>query len=502
MGVMRFLLPRLDRPDKRPDVDRAYISGPEGRVFPTRVDVEGDVLACRRQVSDSGKLNVAWPVPGFGRPVLSTSTLPERDEPYLLALELARGKISQVRDQVGAWEIAGMAVPEAFALLHKEAHRLFAQATASQNSPEDAGRLAGEALWNACQAADVLTRDYTRQRLARRRERSVRLPALLGCNLGQIVPDPEASGLFCDAFHAAMVPVEWRHIEPVEGHYHWDLYDEQVEWCQEQRLLTCGGPLLDFSTDGLPPWLSQWQNDLPNLQSFLCDFVETALTRYVGRIRLWEIAANVNTGGALALNEERRLVLLARTLDVARQVDEDVQLLLRIAQPWGDYQASGDHRLSPLQLVDALIRSGIKLSAVNLELGIGYHPRGTSSRDLLDVSRLIDLWSYLGLPLCVTLAFPSASSADPRTTSEIDVEENGWRDSWSEAAQAEWVDHYVPLLLAKDAVMGIFWTHFCDRTPHLFPHAGLVRHDGTPKPALDHLIRYRGEFWATAEAPP
>lgn len=498
MGVMRFLIPAQAEAGGEADFHRAYISGPEGRVYPTRVELDGDVLECRRQVSDSGKLNVPWPVPGFGRPVLSTSSLTEREEPYLLPVELARGKISQVRNQLGAWELAGMSIPEDCVSLHKEAHRLFAQATAQQDDPDRAGQLACEALLKACREAEMLTRDYTRQRLTVRRQRSAHLPVLLGCNLGQTLPDAEGGKRFCEAFNAALVPIEWRHIEPVESQYHWELIDRQVAWCEEQRLLMCGGPLLDFSTEGLPSWLWQWENDILNLQSFLCDFVETAVTRYLGRVRLCEVVANVNTGGALALNEEKRLTLAARALDVARQVDDEIQLVLRIAQPWGDYQARGQHRLSPLQFVDALIRSGVGLSALNLELAVGYRPRGTAYRDLLDLSRLIDLWGYLGLPLNVTLAFPSAHGPDPRSASDLEIEANGWAESWSESAQAEWVDRCVPLLMAKEPVMGIFWTHFSDRTPHIYPHAGLIRADETPKPALDHIIRYRREFGMSA----
>ena len=49
----------------------------------------------------------------------------------------------------------------------------------------------------------------------------------------------------------------------------------------------------------------------------------------------------------------------------------------------------------------------------------------------------------------------------------------------------------LPLLLAKDSVVGIFWTHFADSEPHDFPHAGLLRPDGTPKQALEHIVKHR-----------
>ncbi len=495
MGVMRFQVYPADRLDSWPEVHRAYISGVDGRVFPTRVEVEGNVVSCRRQNSDSGKMHVAWRVPGFGSPIITTASLREQENSYIMAVELARGKICQVRDQLAAWEGMGMKIPDEFHPLYKEAHRLFAKATAGQEEPELASRLADDAIAQACQAAEILTCAYIEQRLSVRRKKSPKLPALLGCNLGVASPRAEWKQQICEAFNAVAVPIEWRLIEPEEGNYHWELNDVQVEWCLENKLLVRGGPLLDFSPTGLPKWLGQWQHDFFNLQSFVCDFVETAISRYLGRIRIWEVASHVNTAGALNLSEDNLLTVVARTLEVARQVDEEAHLLIRVDQPWGRYQSHGQHRLSPTQFVDALIRCGVGLSGVNLEISIGYHPRGTASRDLLDFSRLIDLWSTLEVPLHVTLAFPSTASDDPNSKSDLKVDSNGWKTAWSEAAQADWIKSYLPLLMAKQSVAGIFWTHLTDSQPHEFPNAGLLDALDNPKPALEQFVKTRHANW-------
>ena len=495
MGVMRFIFHPEKLLDGWPEVFRAYIGGMEGRVFPTRVEVDGNVLLCRRQSSESGKLHVSWPVAGSGRPTINTTSLPERDEPYLLAVELARGKISQLRDQVGAWEVAGMTIPDDFAPLHKDAYRQFSQSVANLDNLARATELANQAIEKAFAAGDLLAKAYTQQRLAARRQRSHSLPASLGCNLGQALPDDAGTEHFCNAFNEAAVPIEWRHIEPVEGEYDWQLYDQQVEWCQQNKLLVTGGPLLDMSPGGLPEWLWQWEHDFHNLQSFVTNFVQTAISRYVGKIRNWEVSARANTGGALALSEENRLTLVASTIEAARKVDEEVQLTIRVDQPWSEYLARGQHRLNPLQFVDALARSGVGLSGINLEIAVGYRPRSTGSRDLLDFSQQIDHWSNLGVPLHVTLAFPSSDETDPELTSDLEVDAPQWKDGWSEMAQAEWVDQYVPILMAKQTVVGIYWTHFTDQSPHFFPNAGLMRRDNTPKPALDRIIQYRRTYW-------
>ena len=85
----------------------------------------------------------------------------------------------------------------------------------------------------------------------------------------------------------------------------------------------------------------------------------------------------------------------------------------------------------------------------------------------------------------------------PRRYAGIQAESDGTHEAWNEAAQAAWIDSVVPVLMAKQAVVGIFWTHFCDGTPHDYPHAGLLRPDGSPKPAFERLQAQRRAFSKT-----
>ncbi|MDP7276673.1 MAG: endo-1,4-beta-xylanase [Planctomycetaceae bacterium] len=501
MGVMRFRVCPAGFLEGWPEAEQAYISGFDGRVFPTRVEREGDELVCRRPTSESGRLHVAWPVAGYGRTVVSTSSLREQDATYLLPVELARGKIGQLRNQQAAWEIAGMVVPEGYEEASRQAHRIFARATALQDDPEEACRLAEAALVHAHNSAQLLTTAYVAQRLSVRSRRSTHFPTSLGCGLGKRFP-PSWDAVPPNVFNSVLIPVGWRQVEEEEGEYAWEATDALLDWSLERKLLAHGGPLLDFGSQGLPDWLSAWSGDVENLQSFVCDFVETALSRYVGRIRVWEIASRVNTGGELALGEEGRLALLARSVDIARQVGEFDQLLVRVEQPWGGYQARGGHLLSPLQFVDALVRSAPGLSGISLEITSGFSPTEPGRRDLMDLSRLIDLWSTLGLPLHVTIAAPSTGGQDAGgmfVGAGAGVNENG-SDSgeWTEERQAAWVNGVLPLLLAKQGVVGITWADLDDAGSCEFARAGLLGSDGSPRPVLETICQHRFAHWPDA----
>ena len=490
MGLIRFAVYPPERIGDWPELYRGYLSGADGRIFPTRMELDGNVITARRSTSESSKFHVAWPVTGYGRPVLHTASLPEREQPYLLLVELARGELVYLRNQVATWELAGMQIPAEFAPSFREAHRAFGYAAGSQAQPELASRHAEVALVAACRASEVLSAAFTRQALTGRQQRYPQLPASLGCGVGS-VPSAAQTDLFLAAFNSVSIPVHWTRIEQTEGEYSWDLVDNTLAWAEAHRLIPRGGPLIDLGPGGLPDWLSSWEHDVFNLQSFVCDYVETTMSRYLGRIRWWDVVARLNTGGALTLNEEVRLSLAARVLEVARQVDEEAQLILRVDQPWGEYQARGQHRLSPLQLVDALIRSGVGLAGVNLEIAVGYQPRGTPYRGLLEFSRLVDLWSSLGVPLHISLASPSSLGSDAQALSDLEIEPDCWPRACDEFAQADWLKEVVPLLVAKPAVASVSWATFSDADPHIFPCSGLLQTNGQPKAAMQALVDFR-----------
>jgi len=495
MGVMRFLVDAHDRQAIENDFDRAYLGRLEGRIYPTEVSLCDDTLVCRRDSSDSARLFLAYGVSGLGRPVLSTASLCERDEPYVLSVELARGRLGLVRDQMALWQQSGMEITDEAVAALTEAQAKFRLAACGGVETAVPADARPAALAAACHASKVLVESYVRQRLALRRRRSAHLPILLGCSLGGMRPALAGDKAFVSTFTAATAAVEWRRIESSQGDYEWTLQDEQVEFATRNRLVTIGGPLLDFGPQGMPDWLWKWGRDYYALQSFVSDFVETAITRYASRVRVWEIAARANTGGGLGLDEEHRLALTARAIEVAKQTDDELQLSLRVDQPAGEYQAAGLHRLSPLQFVDALIRSGAGLTGLTLEFAIGYRPGGSGLRDRFEMSRLIDSWAALGLPLTVSLAFPSQSKPDPNSEPGIEVGEPQWRIAWSEPAQAEWLAELLPLLMSKPSVAGIKWCNFSDAVPHRYPHSGLIRPDGSAKPAFERLGRLRESYW-------
>ena len=72
--------------------------------------------------------------------------------------------------------------------------------------------------------------------------------------------------------------------------------------------------------------------------------------------------------GILSLGEDELLWLTVRLVEAARQVDPGLELIVGIAQPWGEYMALEDRIHSPFIFADTLIRAGLNLAAFKKSL--------------------------------------------------------------------------------------------------------------------------------------
>ncbi|GIW78666.1 MAG: hypothetical protein KatS3mg105_0473 [Gemmatales bacterium] len=490
MGTMSFLLPADIASDRVQELERACVSGgPDNMPWATGVRIEDDRLILTRDVEESGCLVAPWEVDGAGRLMGSSGTLIERSSPYLLQLELARGKVNQLRCQAAEWEHGGLVVPAELARQIREASLQFSRAVACAPEP-DADAQALQALALSYRASEALVQQYIEQMFAARHHRQPQLDTALSCRLGagdaNDVPDN-----YCHSFNHAAITFSWREIEPEQGEHHWEPFDRLLDWAKENKLNVSGGPLIDFSTGGLPEWVLEWHDDLASLAIFMCDFVRAVIHRYKDRVRVWQISHGTNCPRQVHLSEDEMLWLTVQLAESARQVDPNYALVVGLNQPWGEYMAAEDRTHSPLIFADTLIRAGLNVAGIDLELVMGIAPDGSYCRDLLDTSRLIDLYTMLNIPLRVTLGFPSAVDADSNAAEGLTVSLGRWRGDFSLQTQSDWTALFASLCLCKPIVRGVQWTHLSDAKSHLFPHCGLIDHEGNVKPAFDRLKELR-----------
>ncbi len=472
MGQLAALL--VPRPEHLPAqaVQQAYLAGLDEIPWETRASVADGRLIVQRTVSDSGYLHILWQVAGRGDQLLTTSTLSERTAPYNLPVELARGTLNRLRNQLLGWDMAGLTPPSAVTDLVKQGMQHFAAATTDQEEPLAAADHAQAAIESALAASDALAAAFADYAIRVRKGQAVKVTMLYGATLGTEVPESSIAEPFLAAFNTAVAPLSWQQIETHEGQRDWSHADGQIAWCQANELRIIGGPLLALDHRRLPDWCYLWEGDFDNILSMATQHVRNVVLRYKGRIHLWHCAAGLNTAVDLGLSEEECLRLTVRTIETVRNADPRAPVLVSINQPWGEYLGREERDLSPLHFADALVRADLGVSGIGLELNLGTEPGSTLPREALELGRQIDRWTQLGLPLVMFLTIPRGGS-------------------FTQQLQLAWLNSYLPLLFAKAAVHAVVWNQLHDDASGSAAPAGLFDSLGMPTAAYKALAEFR-----------
>lgn len=490
MGQMRFVVPQPERV-VADAADQAYLAGAEGTPWECRTTLFPGAMLIERETRESGYLYFPWNVAGRGLVMLVSGSLMERPRAYNLPVELARGTLNRLRNQSCTWQVAGMEIPAEFNTLLSEATTHFSRAATGQDQPASAAEQAEQAVRVGLNAADVLCRAYAQQVLAIRRGQQAPLGTLLAARLAA-PPVGKAATKFQAAFNTALISPNWHEVEPKLGAPEWEATDRVVQWCREQNVRICLGPLVQLDRHLLPDWLFL-DGEFEEVQASVLAYLEAIVERYRGKVQLWHVAARLNQDGAFEFSEEQRLRLLVEAVDRVRALDAKTPLVVSFNQPWGEYIARKDQELTPLHFADTLVRGELGLAGIGLEIHYGYWPGGTLPRDPLDISRQLDRWSQLGVPLMVFLSAPSSQAADPRALHPGKPLANLGAEKVTPEWQRSLVEWLVPLVVAKQSVQAVVWDAWQDDLPHELAHSGLLDARGKAKPALKTLIDLRRE---------
>ena len=320
-----------------------------------------------------------------------------------------------------------------------------------------------------------------------------KLPTHLAIGLdGDPSGSPWASKL-TESFNAAHLQCSWKSIAPNEGKHRWEDLDSQLLWATRNKMPVMAGPLIDLRPGALPDWIWLWSGDTDSIVGMMVDMVRQAVARYKGKIPLWQLINRAGSSDILGMSEEDQIRLTARLLQVARQADPAAQFLVGLDRPWSEWMASSSFQLGPLHLADYLARAELGMAGLALEVAPGYTSPGSYMRDLLEFSRLLDLYALLNYPIHVILVMPSSSVPDLRADANIQVDVEQWPAPPSEESQAAIASRWLALAVAKPFVRSVTWKQCDDSAPHQYPHGGLIRPDRQAKPLLDWIKSFRQE---------
>jgi hypothetical protein len=192
----------------------------------------------------------------------------------------------------------------------------------------------------------------------------------------------------------------------------------------------------------------------------------------------------------LGWSDEEILRMAVSLIETVRQGDTRSPVLLTIDQPWSEYLRDDATGISPLHFADALIRADLGLSGLALELNFDCWPGGSLPRDPIELSRLIDRWSMLGLPLMVLLSCPTVAGLPHDKSRVSQWKANGTGGGLSAASMLR-------LLLSKPSVHAVLWnsgvptpvsaSQSCSPT-------NLWTSEGQPVPLLETIASIRQSY--------
>lgn len=406
MGDLRFTVPAALDFDRR-IWETAYITGIEGIPWHCHSHFDGKQFSIGREIDESGKLNIVWPTREFGNICLSTTSLRVSERPYNLAVEVARGTVCRLRNQTSEWQRVGLRLPDKFFPMSEEALCQLLRSLTSASDSEQQLQHAQQAIELAMEAAVLLCNTFAAQSLEARRQSEGRLSTLLGVELLPALSLSTYHDALHKSFNLMCIPANFGWVERASGKPDYEAFDQQIDWAQRANKKICMGPLVNFRPHGLPKWMILLDESFESILQAACEFAQTTVERYRGRVHIWNAAAGLNVPNEMDWSDEQVLRMAVSLIETVRRADDRSPVLLTIDQPWSEYLRNEADGISPLHFADALIRADLGLSGLALDFNMDTWPNGSFPRDPIEINRLIDRWSMLGLPLMVILNSPT-----------------------------------------------------------------------------------------------
>jgi GH35 family endo-1,4-beta-xylanase len=275
----------------------------------------------------------------------------------------------------------------------------------------------------------------------------------------------------------------WREVEAQEGKQDWGQLDRWMDWASKQGKPVIAGPLLDFSKRAMPDWMAVWQNDYDTTRDLAYDHMERVVTRYRSAVGMWSVGSALNTNDNFAFTQDQMIDLVRMGALLIKQQHRGAKVMIELAQPWSEHCTYNRDSVHALAFIERLVQEGIRLDAVGVQIQFGVRSGGRATRDLMQISAMLDRFFLLELPILIsTLGAPSAS---------IDPTGGKWQEAWSNEQQAKWISRVFAIAMSKPFVESIFWNDLFDHAGQELPTGGLISDTGQPKASLQKLIGLR-----------
>ena len=471
--------------------------GPESVPVQADISFEKSLLKVNREDNHAIGIALLWDTGPQGAFFLETTRLKPRPQPYILNVELARFRLMKIVQKQEDWNLFEFPKAEKFGEAFHEAQLVFADALGLLHEPAKAAQLADQALEMALTLSEELGAFHADLLIQRRRGNGSFVKHVIGCRIDPSVSNEKYRDTVAGNFDYAVVPMDWRQMQPEEHTFETAAVDEWVELLSKKRMPIIAGPIVQLDEQYVPDWMFIWEHDFDSLREIAYEYVQRIVQRYRKAVSMWNVVAGLHVNSAFSLSFEQIIELTRLLVSQVKALIPNTRTLITVTQPFGEYHAKKNVSVPPMLYAEMVAQAGINFDAFGVELEMGVPSPGRFTRDLFQLSCLLDKFSTLGRPLFVTaVGCPGRNSpdADDASQGQHDPVRGGrWRRGWDPSLQAEWMDAVYHLALSKPYIESLSWSDLADIRPSL-PGGGLLDDVLQPKPAFTKLQEMRTKF--------
>ena len=495
--MLKFLVFDNGEPAQDWPLRNAHLIGADGSPMRATIWAEQGHVICEKREVGSAALALQHHIQGLGELTIQTCLLPEREQPYILDVELARHRLMLLLVKQEEWGLFDLDPEHPVIKRVNTARERFIEALCAQRQDEaQAARHAGAALAAAMDGSEELALHHSELLLNRRRAAGTMTRFPIGCGVGiDQGHDRVRQGLLHN-FDFMQLPMPWRVLAPEEGEYRWQQTDTWVDWANRNRMPILGGPVISFEPSNLPDWLFIWEHDYDTVRDLIYEHVERVVQRYRNRVNVWKVVSGLHVNNHFSFNFEQLMDLTRMTTMLVKKLAPQSRALIEIREPFGEYYAQNPRSIPPMMYVDLIVQSGINFDGFAVRMLTGQAQSGQFTRDLMQFSALLDQFAGYGKSLYVTIGAPSEPVtqmmlAAPDSGEPVDANCGFWRQSWSQTVQAHWLEAAMQIAASKPFVEAVAWPDLIDHGHIELPLSGLVSEAFQPKSAFRRLAAFR-----------
>lgn len=292
---------------------------------------------------------------------------------------------------------------------------------------------------------------------------------------------------FMKLMNYVTLPFYWGRFEPNQGQPDTERLLKTAQWCVDHQLLVKGHPLCWHTQTA--PWLLQMDNE--EIFQAQLGRIQREVSTFAGIIDTWDVLNEAvimpifnkyDNGITRICRQLGRIKTIKAMFEAARQTNPKTVLLLN------DFDVSPAYDI----LVEGCLEAGVEIDTIGIQSHMHQGYWGVEKTE-----RILERFARFNLPIHFTeTTLISGKLMPPEIEDLNDYQVKDWPTTpeGEERQARETLLHY-KTLMAHPLVAGITWWDLMDGQ-WLNAPSGLLRKDGSAKPAYEHLLRLvKDEWW-------